>query len=222
MDFLKELFEKAENGVLSYSQFKDATKEMKLVDLNLGDYVSKKKFEDELSTKDTQIGKLNETITARDTDLADLKKKLENAGTDATKLGTLSADFENLQAKYETDTKALQSQLEKQAYEFAVKEFANGKKFTSNAAKRDFVNSMIAENLKMKKDTIIGAEDFVNVYSQDNADAFVVETDSKPEEVPSPKPDPKFVSPTPGEQPKDDITGGFLSAFNFTGVRPKE
>lgn len=223
MEFLKELFEKAEGGTLTFDQFKEATKDMKLVNLKEGNYVDKSKFDSELSSKDTQISKLNDTIAARDTDLNNLKKQLEEAGTDADKLGTLSNDLSTLQSKYDNDTKALQSQLEKQAYEFAVKEFASSKHFTSNAAKRDFINSMISENLKMKKDVILGAEDFVTAYSKDNADAFVVEQDNQPQETPEEqKPNPTFVSPTPGETPAEDATGGFLSAFNFNGVRPKE
>ena len=104
--------------------------------------------------------------------------------------------------------------MAKQAYEFAVKEFAGTKKFTSNAAKRDFVQAMIAKDLKLENDTIIGADDFVKIYSNDNADAFVVDN-------PTPDNKPKFTNPTPGagETPSEN---GFIKAFNFTGVRPME
>ena len=93
--------------------------------------------------------------------------------------------------------------------------FANSKKFTSNAAKRDFVNSMIAKDLKMDNDKILGADDFVTAYSIDNADAFIVEK-ADPEPA---KPKPTFVNPTGGNDP---AAGGSEFAFNFTGVRPKE
>lgn len=213
---LKDLFDKAENGTLTYEQFKTAmeTAKANFVDVAEGGYVSKHKYDDDIKARDTQITTLNDTITKRDTDLNDLKGKLKEAGTDATKLATLSTDFDNLQTKYDTDIKDYQTRLAKQAYEFAVKEYAGTKKFTSNAAKRDFVQAMIAKDLKLENDTIIGADDFVKIYSTDNADAFVVDN-------PTPDNKPKFTNPTPGagEIPPEN---GFIKAFNFTGVRSME
>lgn len=213
---LKDLFDNAENGTLTYEQFKTAmeTAKANFVDVTEGGYVSKHKYDDDLKARDTQISTLNETITKRDSDLNDLKGKLKEAGTDATKLAELSTNFDSLQTKYDTDIKEYQTRLAKQAYEFAVKEYAGTKKFTSNAAKRDFVQAMIAKDLKLENDTIIGADDFVKIYSTDNADAFVTENppvDNKP----------KFTNPTPGtnETPKENE---FIKAFNFSGVRPME
>ena len=214
---VKEVFAKAENGTLTYEQFEQIAKEGKanFTDLSEGNYVSKRKYEDDLATKETQIETLNGTIGTRDSDLADLKAKLEAAGTDADKLNTLTNDFNTLQTKYDADVKNYKAQLKKQQYEFAVKEFAGKQKFTSQAARRDFINSMIAKDLKMENETILGAQDFVTAYSKDNADAFVVEADPTPE-----PPKPTFVNPTPGGEPGPDPTGGF--SFNFAGVRPRE
>lgn len=213
----KEIFDKAENGTLTYDQFQELckTNKVKLVDLGEGNYVDKKKYLDDLSAKDSQIETLNGTITTRDKDLEALKGQLAEAGTDSTKLQQLTNDFSSLQAKYDADMKASNEKLNKQAYEFAVKEFANAKKFTSNAAKRDFINSMINKELKMDNGKILGAEDFVTSYSTDNADAFVV--DDKPEPTPEPaKPQPQFAQPTPGVSGADDKNAFH---FNFTGVR---
>lgn len=217
---IKEVFEKSENGTLTYDQFLEATKDAKFADLAEGGYVAKKKYEDDLQAKATEIEGLNTTLGTRDADLTKLKEQLAAAGTDASKLSELSANLETLQGQYNADTKALQDKLNAQAYEFAVKEFAASKNFTSNAAKRDFVNSMIAKNLPMNdKGSILGAEDFVADYTTDNADAFVVE---KPAEPPAPdtqKPTPHFAASTggtPTPQPAGD--GGFN--FNFVGIRP--
>lgn len=215
---LKEIFDKAENGTLTYAQFEALAKESgaKFTDISEGKYVSKSKYDDDLAAKDTQIQTLNSTIGTRDTDLADLKSKLEAAGTDAEKLTTLTNDFTALQGKYDADVKNYKAQLKKQAYEFAVKEFAGTKKFTSNAAKRDFINSMIAKNLTMEKDKIMGADDFVAAYSSDNADAFVVEESKE-----TVKPKPTFVSPTQGAE-DTQTPSGFSGAFHFQGVRPHD
>lgn len=223
---VKELFGKAENGTLTYEQFMSACKEAnaKFADLNEGNYVSKRKYTDDLATKDSQIESLNGTLSTRDNDLADLKAKLEAAGTDAEKISALTNDLATLQGKYDEDTKAFEARLTQQAYEFAVKDFASGKKFTSQAAKRDFIQSMIAENLKLTKNgEIYGADKFVETYSKDNADAFVVENPA-PEPNPNPaapeSPKPQFVSPTPGGQPAPVDSNAFAEAFHFAGVRP--
>lgn len=217
---IKELFDKAENGVLTYEQFEAAAKasNAKFTDLNEGNYVSKNKYTSDLQSKDEQITALNETIATRDTDLTDLKTKLESAGADADKLATLTNDFTALQAKYTEDTKNYEAKLGQQAYEFAVKEFASGKKFTSEAAKRDFTRSMIAENLKYKDGKILGAEDFVTSYTESNKDAFVVENPDP--ETPPAAPLPTFVAPTPGGTPAPAESNAFADAFHFTGVRP--
>lgn len=214
---LKELFEKAEGGVLTYDQFVAAYKEagMKLADLSTGDYVAKKKFDDEMASKDSQISTLNETIAQRDTDLDGLKIKLSEAGNDIEKLNKLSSDLTSLQSKYDSDVQAYKAQLAKQAYEFAVKDFASTKTFTSKAAKRDFINSMIAKDLKMDGDKILGADDFVNAYSADNEDAFFVEVDPEPEDNSSKQSLPQFIDSTPGND--GGSSEGFH--FNFTGVR---
>ena len=239
---IKELFDKAENGTLTYEQFESAVKESgaKFADLSDGRYVSKSKYEadlkakdgeleakdTEIATRDEQIANLNTTITSRETDLSDLQKKLEEAGQDATKLAELNDQFAGLQQKYDNDVRDYQAKMQHQAYEFAVKEFANTKDFTSQAAKRDFIQSMIARNLEMEDGKILGREDFAEKYAAENEDAFYVEytpdfddeVAPEPESEPEPAPVvPQFVAPTPGPEPSSDDSGFH---FNFTGVRP--
>ena len=142
---IKEIFDKA-TGPIDFSTFEKLMAESgaKFADLSEGKYVSKDKFDNEVSSREGTINKLNETLKERDKDLKNLKTQLTDAGTDSKKLEELQTQFGNLQTQYKTDTENYKAQLGKQAYEFAVKEFASGKKFTSNAAKRDFINSMIA------------------------------------------------------------------------------
>ena len=215
MEFLKVLFN---NGALSFEDFVKACQDakMNLVDLSKGDYISKNKYNDEIQANKTTIDQLQQTIKDREKDIKDIKKQLGDASTDADKLTTLQADLDALQTKYTTDTQAFEARLAKQAYEFAVKEFAGTKKFTSKAAKREFINSMVAKDLKMEGDTIIGADDFVKAYATENEDSFVKE-DKKPEPK---EPTPKFVFPTSkDEPPKPDDPNQFN--FSFMGVRPR-
>ena len=214
---LKDLFDKAEGGVLTYDQLVAAAQEhkAKFVDLSEGKYVDKQKYDDDLSARDTRIKTLDDTLKTRDTDLGNLSTQLENAGTDADKLSKLTTDFSDLQSKYDRDTKAYEKQLKDQAYKYAVKEFTDKLNFTSQAAKRDFVKSMMEKNFTIENDVIVGASDFVTAYTKDNEDAFVKDTTTPPPGTDKPH----FVDTTnPAGTPAGN-TNPFN--FNFTGVRPK-
>lgn len=200
---IKEIFDKAENGTLTFEQFEEISKQsnVKFADLSEGKYVSKSKYDDDLGSKDSSITQLNDTITQRDKDLADLQAKLKEAGTDTSKLAELQTSFDTLQNKYTTDMQAYQQQLAEQRYDFAIKEYANSLEFSSQAAKRDFIREMKAENLKMKEDAIIGADDFKKVYEEKNTDAFVTKTEPTPPATDNNASKPQFVSSTPGTTP---------------------
>ena len=232
---MEELFSSSEDGKLTYEQFEKLIKDkgVKLADLSEGKYVSKSKYESDLRAKDTdieglndQIVNLNTTIATRDTDLADLQKKLEEAGTDSAKLSDLTAQFTSLQNKYDADVKNYQEQMAKQAYDFAVDEFSNSQKFSSSAAKRDFRKAMKDRKLQMEDGKILGREDFLEAYRRENDDAFIVETPAEPDPEPSAddfddfvpaEPIPTaFVSSTPGMPQSTDVAD---FDFNFIGVR---
>lgn len=194
---IKEIFEKAttENKALTWEQFDEIAKAQrtKFTDLSEGRYVDRQKYEDDIARKDTEIGTLNETIQTRDSDLANLKTQLQNAGNDAAKLEELSNSLTNLQTKYDTDTAELQNRLSAQSYEFAVRDFAGKQKFSSNAAKRDFIESLINKKLPMESGSIMGADDYLKAYAKDNGDAFYKEP-AKTE------PAPTFAGPASGDK----------------------
>ena len=200
---VKELFDKG-GGSLTYAQFEALAKEAnaKFTDLSEGNYISKHKHEDELNAKLKEIELLNGTVSARDVDLADLQKQLQEAGEGYIKIDELTEALTDLQGKYDEDVKGMQKKLSDQAYEFAVREFAATKEFTSEAAKREFIRAMKDAGLKLdKKGNILGREDFATSYAEENADSFKVakpqETvmDVNPQVV---KPQPQFISSTPG------------------------
>lgn len=223
MDFLKILFGEEP---LSYEQFAQKVNEkgFKLADLSTGEYVGVKKHTASLEAKDATIADLNTQISTRDSDLKKLQEQLEKGGADnAQALEDAKSTLESLKTEYAEAKTGYENKLSKQAYEFAVKEFAGSKEFTSNAAKRDFINEMTNQELKFEKGKIMGAEDFVSKYSEENSDAFVVnEPDPEPEPEPTPSPNlPTFTDPTP---PASGSTEGnaFVEAFSFQGVRPRE
>ena len=128
------------------------------------------------SERDALQVKYNDDIKQRDTDLADLKQKLADAGTDAETLKNLQTDFDTLKTNYANAQADYQKQLNKQAYEFAIREKTNGLQFTSNSAKKAFLSDALAKNLTMDNGNILGFDDFVSAYKEQDAGAFVVET----------------------------------------------
>lgn len=214
---LKDLFDKADGGALTYEQFMALAGEnkAKFVDLADGGYVDKQKYTDDLAARDTRITTLDDTIKLREADMDNLRKQLADAGNDTTKLGELNTKFEDLQKQYDKDTKAYQKQLKDQAYKYAVNDFANQQAFTSNAAKRDFINSMLTKNLQMENDTLIGATDFMTAYANENSDAF---KPAQTQEPPANKP--HFVDTTNSSKTGNDDANAFH--FDFVGVRPHQ
>ena len=149
--------------------------------------------------------KYNTDIAQRDTDLATLQEKLKNAGADATKLSNLQTDFDTLQQTYNTAKADYEKQLAEQAYDFAIKENSAKLKFSSNSAKKAFMSDLKAKNLSMENGKILGFDDFVNAYKEQDAGAFITEsTDIKKDE-----PKPSFSGKTnPGDNtdPKPEPT----------------
>ena len=194
---IKEIFDKAttENKALTYEEFEKLAKDnkAKFADLSEGKYVDRQKYEDDLAKRGTEIDTLNETIKTRDADLSDLQTKLQNAGNDATKLEELSNSLTELQGKYDKDTTELQNRLSAQSYEFAVRDFAGRQKFSSNAAKRDFIESLVKKGLPMENGSIMGADDYLKAYAKDNGDAFLKDT-------PKTDPAPTFAGPASGDK----------------------
>lgn len=221
MDFLKSLFE---NGAITWEQFSEGVTKggFKIADLSKGDYVGKQKYEDAISTRDTTISELNNQIKTRDKDIKTLQTQLADGNKDSeTKVADLTAQLEKLQGDYTNAKTDYEKRLATQSYEFAVKEYSATKKFTSSAAKREFERAMIAENLKVKDNTIIGADDFMKVYQEKNADSFVTENDNQ-QQPPQQQGDnkPMFGQPTPPQQ--QNTNSPFENAFNFIGVRKHE
>lgn len=127
------------------------------------------------SDVNTYKTKYETDIAQRDNDLIDLKAKLEKAGADENMIKQLTGDLETLQGNYDKAKKNYEEQLQKQAYEFAVKEQANRIKFSSNSAKKAFLNDLMETPLQMKDGALLGFNDFVDAYKLQDAGAFVTD-----------------------------------------------
>lgn len=219
MDFLKDVFGEE---ALTFEQFtgKVTGKGLKLADLSTGGYVDKKKFDDAVSTKDTSIADLQKQLTERDNDLKNLKAQLADGTKDnETKIADLTSQVTKLQTDYKTAKQEWETKLNEQAYNFAVREYAGTKQFTSEAAQRDFISQMLAAKLTLDGNTIIGATDFETKYRAENAKAFVVDNPdpNNNEGGADPNKKPLFIQPSAkGSAPAQTEEQEFLKAFGFT------
>ena len=198
----------------------DKTKHVRFADLSEGNYVSVEKYNAQIEARDNQITGLNEQITQRDADITSLNEQLTAAQADASKLGEAQATITSLQSKYEKDKQNWQEASAKQQRSFAVREKAGTLKFTSAAAKRDFLNAANAKDFKLEGETLTGYDDFLNGYKAENPDAFVVEKPAEPAPTPAPadnggKKNPVIVLPgNSGTQPKGKSLSELMKAKN--------
>ena len=208
MDFLKELFD---NGPLNWDAFKKAVndKAFKLANLATGEYVSVSKYDTDIQAKNTTIETLNNTLATRDDDLKTLNKQLEEAGASKETIETLKTNLSNLQIKYDEDTEAFKKEIAKQNYLAKAKDVASGEQFSSNAAKQMFINALVEKDLKIDGDKLLGADEFITSYKEQNADSFVTEISKPPVQ--------QFTDKTDSNINKE--ANPFMSAFNFTGIR---
>lgn len=160
-----------------------------------------------------QIKTLQGQLTQRDTDMAALKEQLTTAQTDAGKLADVTQKMTDLQTKYDTDTKNYQQQLKDQAFGFALDKKASALKFTSNAARKQFMADVRAKGLTMEGENILGLDDYIKEYQKADPGIFAPED---PGQGGSNVPPGNIVAPKGG----DPAGGQQLFNFGFTPIRP--
>lgn len=236
-DFLKKLFPANEDGTPKAMTFEEleaaisADKGISLVNLKDGGYVSQDKFDrkqQELAQAQSSIETLNGTIAKNTTDLEELQNQIKAAEGDASKIAALTSQVAQLQTdaktaadKYEAQQKDFQSQLEKQANEFAIKTRVGGLKFSSASAKRAFTQDILGAGLKVDGENVLGFDDYVAKYKAEiDPDAFAKEEEPK---EPEPKTKPPIFS---GGTNPGGAGGGkdtdFSNLFHFTQITPKK
>jgi outer membrane murein-binding lipoprotein Lpp len=215
-----ELYEQVKNRIDEVNKGQtDKTKCVRFADLSEGGYISTDKYNSQVNALTQQVNDLRGQITQRDSDMKKLNEQLTAAQSDAGKLTDAQKALSDLQTKYSEDQKAWEAKNQRQAYEFMIREKANGHKFSSNAARRDFISQAISKDLKVDGENLIGYGDFLKVYMEENPGAIVVEENK--DDAPAPnsgnKP-PQIVLPNAQQQ---GAAGQSPFNFNFNGVRAK-
>ena len=211
LEFLKELFD---NGPLDFAAFSKAVSEkgFNLADLSQGEYVSRSKYDTDVGKYKGQAEDLTAQITKRDSDLKDLNTALTAAQADASKYAEAQSQLATLQTTYAGEKAAYEQRLKDQDYSFRVKEAAGGLKFSSKAAKNEFIRQATEKKFKVDGETLVGYQEFLKAVPNRRPRRL----SRRPEE---PKPEPKAPEVVlPGGTPKP-AGNSFLDAFNFVSVR---
>jgi chromosome segregation ATPase len=200
---IEDIFKEAE-GPLTLEQFNEivSSKGAKFADLSEGNYLSVGKHEGLMESLEKQIETLTEAVAQREADVNELTQRLQEAGNDAEALANVSEQLAALQERYNEDAEAYEEQLSRQAREFAVKEYAATKEFTSEAAKQFYIEKLIdSEDVDFnRKGELEGMEDFDSRFAESYKNTFYEKApEVEPPVAPEPEaPKPKFSNPTPG------------------------
>ncbi len=170
-EFLQKFFKKDENGAIipmTYEELEaaiDADKSIRVVDLSVGGYIAKDKFD------------------AKDTELKGVRKQLEDANKQIKSfedqdVDGIKAKVSEWEQKYNTDTQALKDQMAAQNRSHAEDMFLSGYKFTSKAARKGVLDELRSKKFQLDDNgTFLGAKEFMSSLMKDDdyKGAFVTE-----------------------------------------------
>lgn len=137
--------------------------------------VEKLKTKLENSTSDNS--NLTERLEQSQKDITELKEKLEASGEDATKIQELQLEVDNLLKKNEEQSKQFAEAEKQRDYLNSVKDAMKGLKFSSKSAEQTFINKAVEKQFAIDNGKLLGFEEFVNDYKENDSGAFVEKTD---------------------------------------------
>ena len=156
-------------------------------------------------------------------DLETMKEQMEAYKTQLDEANTQIQSFNEMdiegirksatewKEKHDSAVKDFESKIAAKEYEFAIKEYANQFKFTSDRVKNSIVNDLMAKEFKFEEGKLLGADDYMNQLRESEPSSFVSEDPREPT--------PEFSKTLGVGGPSEGPTFGF--ADMFAGVRPK-
>lgn len=210
-EFLKKLFGTVDGQpqAMTYEQLEaaiDADKKLKIVNFSDGGYVAKSKLDAKIAELEgvrQQLDDANKEIKSyKDMDIDGIKQS--------------AADWE---AKYNTDTQALNDKLAQQAREHAEDMFMSGYKFTSKAARNGVLNELRAKQFQLDNGVLLGGKEFMQTLMEDEdyKGAFAVE--KKEPEEPQIIQKPRFAGSTAGDNGGNGGDDKPIINFGFNRIR---
>lgn len=215
-EFLKKLFGTPKDGeepkAMTYEELEaaiDADKDIQVVDLKAGEYVSKEKFD----AKNTELKGVRGQLDAANAQIKSFQDKDQDIETVRQK----ASDWEK---KYNEDTQDLRNQLDAQKRKHAEDMLLSAYKFSSKAARKGILDELREKKFQIDdNDTLVGAADFMKTLmeSDDYKNAFVIDDDGKDGKDGEGKDKPPFFSRGSGSgsetKPND---GGSLFNWGFS------
>ena len=164
MDFLKEVLGEEMYGqfaekVNAYNESAGEGKQIKIDNINSGNYVSKAKYMDMQTERDGLKGQLTEA-----TETIGSYEKLDIDG--------IRKSVEEWKDKYEADTNALQSKIETQQKQFAAEKFIDGQRIKSPLSRKAILGEFMSQDFEFKDGAFVGAEDYMKTMKEKYPDEF--------------------------------------------------
>lgn len=131
------------------------------------------------------IEKQKDALSALTVERDGLKTRLDEANE---KLEGYDPEWKT---KAEQAEKSAKEQMEKLQRGYTIREQVSGIKFTSDAAKRAFVSDLENQNLAIQDGKILGLQDFIEKYKENDPGAIL-----------SDNPPPQFAAPGQGRPPE--------------------
>ena len=125
-----------------------------------------KLFDKQASEYAEEVDNLREQLTAANNQI----KEFQSMNIDEIKSSAAA-----WQEKYAASEKAWNEKLASLKYEAAAKDAVADIKFSSNSARRAFLNDLKAKKLPLEDDKLTGFSDFLNSYKESDPDAFAPE-----------------------------------------------
>ena len=146
--------------------------------------ISKENLDAIMDLHSADVGEHKQSVSSLTTERDQLKAQLAEANKqiqsykdmDVDGIKKSAADWE---AKHAADTKALQDKLDAATYGFGVERAVSGLKFSSTAAKNQFVRDLTAKKLPLQEGKLLGLDDYVKTYKEQDPGAFAPDSTEK-------------------------------------------
>lgn len=127
--------------------------------------------------KDNKIDTLTTEKEGLSNQLKEANDKIKGfADVDVNKLKQEISDWET---KYNTDTENLKKEISKKDYDFKINDLVKDLQFSSNGAKKAFMEDLKAKELKFEDDKLVGYTEFLKSYKENDPNAFKEEDKGK-------------------------------------------
>lgn len=92
---------------------------------------------------------------------------------------TLKDEIETYKSDYEKSKVESENKIKELSYKHLADRKVNNIKFSSESAKKSFLNEVLSKNLPVENDNLLGFDDFVKTFKETDPGAFVDDTKPK-------------------------------------------